>query len=254
MQGALLINLDRSPDRLVRCEPLLAQLGVTWERVTGIEGAKLPAERLASLNPFPAPHGEWYRPLTPGEIGCFLSHQACWQRIIDLGWSCGLVLEDDFAMADGFSPERLAALMATSDQWDVVKLTRLGTNAPLHLTLPQGLRLRGRGAGPIDGTAYLVSARGARKMVAQREHIWRPVDFDMKHHWERDLTLHWCDPDLFRQVSHEEAPSVIGDRSGHRRLPLAQKAQVYLRKYRYHIDFFLADQLHIGRRSVLGPR
>ena len=36
----LLINLDRSADRLARCAPILDGLGVSWERVPGIEGEK----------------------------------------------------------------------------------------------------------------------------------------------------------------------------------------------------------------------
>ena len=90
-----LINLDRSTDRLARCAPILDALGLTWERVPGIEGKKLPPEQLAALNPHPAPHGEWFRPLTPGEIGCFLSHLRCWQLIEERNLDCALVLEDE---------------------------------------------------------------------------------------------------------------------------------------------------------------
>ena len=250
MRQALLINLDRSADRLQRCTPLLDGLGLPWQRVPGVEGSRLPASQLAQLNPHPTRRGEWYRPLTPGEIGCFLGHMAAWRRIVEQGLACGLVLEDDFAPEEGFTPERLAALMDTADQWDVVKLTRLGRGAPLRQMLPHGVGLYGRGRGPIDGTAYLVSARGARKLLQAREHILRPVDFDLKHHWERDLTVYWGGPNLFKQVSHDEAPSLIGDRSGHRQLPLGPKARVYLRKYAYHLRFFLAEELGLGRRRA----
>ena len=54
------------------------------------------ADKLASLNPHPAPHGEWFRPLTPGEIGCFLSHLRCWELIQAQDTGVGIVLEDDF--------------------------------------------------------------------------------------------------------------------------------------------------------------
>ena len=96
-----LINLDRSADRLARCAPILDGLGLSWERVPGIEGKQLGAARLSALNPHPAPHGEWFRRLTPGEIGCFLSHLRCWQLTQEQDLDCAVILEDDFDVHDG---------------------------------------------------------------------------------------------------------------------------------------------------------
>jgi glycosyl transferase family 25 len=248
---AFLINLDRSQDRLARCIPLLEQMGISWERVTGIEGAKLPADELARLNPRPAPHGEWFRGLTPGEIGCFLSHIACWRLIAERGLDCALVLEDDFAPDDGFSAERLAAFADSSAHWDVLKLTRIGRNAKLAMPLEHGASIHHIGKGPIDGTGYLVSLAGARKLIQRREHLLRPVDFDLKHPWERGLRVCSGSPNQFRQVSHEEAASVIGDRTDYRQYPFFQRMGVYLRKHRYHVRYWLAHRLHIGRRKLI---
>lgn len=261
-----LINLDRSADRLARCAPLLDALGLTWERVPGIEGKKLPPEQLAALNPHPAPHGEWFRPLTPGEIGCFLSHLRCWQLIAERGIDCGLVLEDDFDVHDACTLQVLQTLAASATgahPWDVLKLTRLRRHARHVATLsPAGdtrtgvgpaLSLYFGGKGPEDGTAYLVSRRGAAKLTPKREHLLRPVDFELKHHWERDLTVYSAGPDLFWQVGSEVATSVIGDgRAAYRDFPPLQKAAVYLRKHRYHLRFWLANKLGLGRRKVLG--
>ena len=248
---ALLINLDRSQDRLARCIPLLEQMGISWERVPGVEGAKLPADTLAQLNPQPAPHGEWFRGLTPGEIGCFLSHIACWRLIAERQLDCALVLEDDFAPDEGFTAARLQAFADSCGQWDVLKLTRIGRNARLVAELGQGASLHRIGKGPIDGTGYLVSLAGARKLVQRREHLLRPVDFDLKHPWERGLTVYSGSPNQFRQVSHEEAASIIGDRTDYRQYPFFAKMAVYLRKHRYHIRYWLADRLGIGRRRLI---
>lgn len=254
-----LINLDRSADRLARCAPLLDALGVSWERVPGIEGRRLDAAQLASLNPHPAPHGEWFRPLTPGEIGCFLSHLRCWQLIEERGIDCGLVLEDDFQTFDACTLANLQALAASATgahPWDVLKLTRLRQGAKRVCDVPgQGtpLSLHFGGKGPEDGTAYLVSRRGAAKLTPKREHLLRPVDFELKHFWERDLTVYSANPDLFWQVGSEVAASVIGDgRAAYRDFPLRQKTAVYLRKHRYHLRFWLANKLGLGRRKVLG--
>ena len=84
-----------------------------------------------------------------------------------------------------------------------------------------------------------------------REHLLRPVDFELKHYWERGLRVLSARPNLFWQVSHEEAASVIGDRTDYRRYPPLQKAAVYLRKHRYHVRFWLANSLGLGRRRLL---
>lgn len=250
-----LINLERSGDRLARCTPLLDRLGLPWERVPGVEGKRLPPEQLAALNPHPAPHGEWFRPLTPGEIGCFLSHLRCWQLIEERGLDCALILEDDVDLHEACTPERLLALAASAQgpvPWDVLKVTRLRRGARTVATLGQGLALCQGGQGPEDAAAYMVSRRGAAKLTPQREHLLRPVDFDFKHTWERDLVVLSAQPDLFWQVGSDIAQSVIGGgRADYRAYPPLRKAQVYLRKHRYHLHFWLASQLGLMRRRVL---
>lgn len=251
----LLINLDRSSDRLARCAPLLDRLGVSWERVPGVEGKKLAAGELASLNPHPAPHGEWFRPLTPGEIGCFLSHLRCWQIIEERNLDCALVLEDDFDLRRECTLTRLQALAESATgpaPWDVLKLTRLRQGARTVASLGDGLELRQGGKGPEDGTAYLVSRRGAAKLTPRREQLLRPVDFELKHTWERDLVVCSASPDMFWQVGSDVTASVIGDgRASYRDFPPLQKTLVYLRKHRYHVRFWLASRLGLGRRNVL---
>lgn len=250
-----LINLDRSTDRLARCSLLLDRLGVEWERVPGVDGRQLPAEQLAALNPHPAPNGEWFRPLTPGEIGCFLSHLRCWQLIQEQDLDCGLVLEDDFDIHDACSLARLEALARSATgpaPWDVLKLTRLRKGARTVAEIGDGLALCEGGKGPEDGCAYLVSRQGAAKLTPHREHLLRPVDFDLKHVWERDLTVYSASPDMFWQVGADIAVSQIGDgRAAYRAFPPLQKAQVYLRKHRYHIRFWLARKLGLMQRNVL---
>jgi glycosyl transferase family 25 len=246
----LLINLDRSTDRLARCTAILDGLGLSWERVPAVEGAKLDPAYLRALNPYPAPHGEWFRPLTAGELGCFLSHIKCWQLIADRGLDCAVILEDDFATECEQTLTKLQLLATSCRQWDALKLTRLRQHAKHVSTLAPGIELRFGGKGSEDCTGYMVSHQGALKLIQHRRTLLRPVDFDLKHYWERNLTVLSASPNVFRQVSHEEAASVIGERSHYRHYPTWQKMQVYLRKYRYHLRFWLANQLGMGRHPL----
>lgn len=251
-----LINLDRSGDRLARCEPILDKLGLPWERVPAVEGKLLDPAYLKQINPHPAPHGEWFRPLTPGEIGCFLSHLRCWQLIVERGLDCALILEDDFNVHEDCTRERLQTLAASAQgphAWDVLKLTCLRRNPRRVSSLPGGVELMGSGGTvPEDASAYMVSRTGAARLIQRRDHLLRPVDYDIKHYWERGLRVMYAKPILFWQISHAEAPSVIGDRAAYRRYPFLAKTQVYLRKHRYQLRFWLAHRLGLGRRRLLG--
>lgn len=241
----LLINLDRSTERLVRCRAVLDGLGVAWERVAAIDGRDLDAEFLSRINPQPPPSAQWYRPLTPGEIGCFLSHLRCWRLILERQWDCALILEDDFAATSVCTAQALDVLAASHKQWDVLKLSCIGRDPMPVAALDAGLELCLRGRGPVDGTAYWVSNEGARKLVAERECVYRPVDFELKHHWERHLRLLAARPEMFGQIGHEQAPSIIGERTDYRSYPFLKKMGVYLRKHRYHARFWLADRLRL---------
>ncbi|WP_348625593.1 glycosyltransferase family 25 protein [Mesorhizobium sp. L2C084A000] len=73
----LVINLDRSPDRLARVTAEFARIGVPFERVQAIDARDRP-----DLDQLPQNVGYRNRlPLTDGEIACLLSHRACWAAI-----------------------------------------------------------------------------------------------------------------------------------------------------------------------------
>lgn len=101
-----LINLDADTERLAKCDAQLRRLGVSYERVPAILGKALSkAEKDRAVNRF-----LWWcnggRKVMDGEIGCALSHYACFRRIIDGGLGCACILEDDVILDDRF-PEVL---------------------------------------------------------------------------------------------------------------------------------------------------
>jgi glycosyl transferase family 25 len=112
----LVINLDRSPDRLTHMSKEFARMGIGFERVAGIDGKEHPE---LMLQPQHAIHAN--RPLAGSEIACLHSHRACWTIIAQDEAPYGAVFEDDMV----FSSKAGALLSDTS--WvpadaDVVKL------------------------------------------------------------------------------------------------------------------------------------
>jgi glycosyltransferase involved in cell wall biosynthesis/GR25 family glycosyltransferase involved in LPS biosynthesis len=63
----------------------------------------------------------WYqRDITPGEVGCVLSHIKCWKDASENNFNSVLVLEEDFALTQPFNQN----IITTLPKWDLVHLGR----------------------------------------------------------------------------------------------------------------------------------
>ena len=154
-----ILNLDRSPDRLLETEAQFGACRMPRFRVPGIEGARLPGPAVLRLG------GDFAR---RGTLGCFLAHAAAWEMMLAARLSHCLIVEDDtmplldlpgrwgiFGLPDGmdlcFVNDRMSPRVATP-------AFRLLTPAEaLHQFPPD------RNAPGADG--YLISASGARKLL-----------------------------------------------------------------------------------------
>ncbi|KAH8074321.1 hypothetical protein JL721_1876 [Aureococcus anophagefferens] len=134
---AMLINLDRAPDRLAFMEKQFAEHGVRYERFPAVDGAAVagdPAvvvEGCAVEYCAPADFGiereRWCREgkkLRVGEIGCVLSHLACIKRVYEANeHEAVVVVEDDISLE--FVPKWTRSLgdIARADGWGIVKIS-----------------------------------------------------------------------------------------------------------------------------------
>lgn len=82
------INLERREDRRTRMENMLEILGIDGKRMEGVDGLALNFSSLISMGVKPIPAYRdilTERPMTYGEVGCFLSHYKIWQDILENG-------------------------------------------------------------------------------------------------------------------------------------------------------------------------
>jgi glycosyl transferase family 25 len=127
----LVINLDRSTDRLQRIGKRLDALGLSWERLPASDGRQLDMNDPALIDreEFGRRHGK--RPL-PGELGCYLSHVRALRRLMASDAEFGLVLEDDGRLQDSL-PGIVNQLMQASTDWDLVKFSGVHHGHPRAL-------------------------------------------------------------------------------------------------------------------------
>ena len=173
----LYINLDQATGRRTHIETIFEDLTIVPTRVPAIDGRKLDEPDYRKLNP-PTPT---YQPLTPGEIGCFLSHRRVWQMIADGNEPMVAVFEDDVHLAQD------ACKWITNFDWvpkgvDFVKLDT--HNQPVLLgtetSLPDSHRRLSKIHSEVLNTAgYLISRRCAAQLLQMLSVMEKPVDVQM---------------------------------------------------------------------------
>ena len=180
-----LINLDRRVDRLANARGQLERIGL-WshtERVPAIDLGQ-PGTTLDTVLSKVAEHGcaltalatkrlqlppeskLFGMDLTPGAVGCALSHRAVWQKIVNRKDRVALILEDDVE----FSPKMRSTFM---DRWSRVPsdwglvylggLDLLASGKPPRPFVADGVRYAFDGHREL--TAYVVHADTARRCL-----------------------------------------------------------------------------------------
>jgi glycosyl transferase family 25 len=100
----LVINLDRSPDRLAHITAEFARIGITFERIVAIDARDHPD---MVLQPQDAMYA--VRRLSHSEVACMHSHRVCWSIIAQDDAPYGAVFEDDMVFS-----AKAGALLADS--------------------------------------------------------------------------------------------------------------------------------------------
>ncbi|XP_077590628.1 procollagen galactosyltransferase 1 [Stigmatopora nigra] len=125
-----MINLRRRSDRRERMLRALHQQEIDCKVTEAVDGKALNMSDIQAMgihmlagysDPY---HG---RPLTKGELGCFLSHYNIWKEIVERGLPTSLVIEDDLRF-EVFFKRRLMYLMSDiADEgldWDLIYIGR----------------------------------------------------------------------------------------------------------------------------------
>lgn len=174
---ALVINLDRSPERLRDVTARFRVMGIEIERFPAVD-ARLERERCAA-----ALHLGWFRTFTrrdcvPGEIGCALSHFALWESLRDRAGDTFLVLEDD-AVPTQLLCDLPLALKSLPDDWEILVLADDMSTGPFWSRWAGAIELV-RYARP----GYLSVAYVVHRRFLKRRRLWtrpRPFRFSLDY-------------------------------------------------------------------------
>jgi glycosyl transferase family 25 len=224
------INLDGSDARWASATAALTAAGIAFVRLPAFDGRGKTA--LPLYDPAAA-RARFGRPLTGGEVGCFLSHLDGARRFLATGAPLGLVLEDDLACAPdaGARLDHLTARLTAMPGWWVANLgepvRRFGSDLGDGLLQAHYF--------PVTTTAILWTRDGATAFLAQATRIDMPVD-----HWLRwwmgrhDRGLGLADPIFRTSGADSEIDAATHRRASPRglRYGLSKQRRLWTNKWR----------------------
>jgi glycosyl transferase family 25 len=237
------INLASSTQRMQAISEHLHSLGLAFERVEAVWGKDLSERELANLYSPQANHQRFYRPLSAGEIGCYASHLNVWRAMVDGCVPLALVLEDDMEL-DARMPVLLQAMeaMEATQAWDMVKLVGMRpAEAARKWPFIEGFDWVDCKRLPSQTGAYVIRLSGATKLARRAAPFSRPIDVELRHHWEFDLKVLALSPYPAREAPTAQLTTI----GFSRRLSAGQR----LRKWRYQLAYSFHNAWHRWRHG-----
>lgn len=206
MPPVFVINLDKSPERMAKIAKRLNELEIPFERISGVYGADLSEYDLNSAYSARLNARTYRRPLTKGEIGCYMSHLKAWKAIVDSSIPCALVIEDDI-LIDSNIKTLCEKLNKIAYSYDIVKFFCKKSKPKVikKVSMGNGYNLCRFKKVPIGNLAQLISLEGAQKLLKNFSTFGRSVDEDIQHWWEADLNVLGVFPSAVNIINNAES-------------------------------------------------
>jgi glycosyl transferase family 25 len=148
--------------------------------------------------------------LSPGEVGCFLSHRKCWQMIVDSGEDYALIAEDDLGLDAKVWNDALALITAHAGPDRFIRLPAKRREAPRKIIARQGEAVLFQP--PVVGlqtVCQVVGRNAAKRLLAASARIDRPVDTFLQMHWVTGQRVLTIIPNGVRELTAETGGSTI---------------------------------------------
>ncbi|TGQ65611.1 glycosyltransferase family 25 protein [Mesorhizobium sp. M00.F.Ca.ET.186.01.1.1] len=256
----LVINLDRSPDRLAHMTAEFARMGIAFERVAAIDARERPDLVLQPQHALYA-----VRRLSGSEVACLHSHRACWTIIAQDDAPYGAVFEDDIVFS-----AKAGALLADTD-WvpadaDIVKLETFFQRTVIQrggISVGPGFSVSRLRKNHIGSGGYLLSRQAARDLLQASAEVNVAIDsliFDPAFATSTGKTIYQLVPALCAQDQFmgNSLPSLIhqgrqdewvaSGLAGQSRKPVIER----IRREAWRIARWIADFCRF-RRQIIVP-
>ncbi len=184
------INLERSADRRAEMSALLDPLHIHYTFFKAVDGSAL---NICTLPDYDRTRRLLFfgHDLSPGEIGCLLSHRAVFQHMVDNNIAHAVVLEDDVIVVSDFAAV-INDLLAAPVAWDVVRFLAYekvqkaaGRDICALPTKPYTLSRISTLSGGAYG--YMLNLKAAQTFLRHMKKTAIPVDTLQGYVWKTGL-------------------------------------------------------------------
>lgn len=205
------ISLTRRRDRRTHMEQLLAERGLSGEFIDAVDGLSLTSAELSRYDRSKA-LAVYGAEMSPGEIGCCLSHLKVYETMLARGDELALVLEDDIECDVDFAETLRAVVDHSREPWLVLRLqSTKGSIIAGDCAATAGdrvERVRGRSvarlrSGVLGGCGYLIRREGAARLLRYGRRPFMPADQLIDRYWENGI-----DPYVLRPFPVRQSPRI----------------------------------------------
>lgn len=226
---AFIIHLRRATARQLHVDRLVAACPVPAEIVDAVDGSLLSAGEQADVY-VPNLHRPSYPfELRPAEIGCFLSHRLCWQKIVDEDLPFALVFEDDALLNTEIATEalQLAETHIAQNGYIQLPVRPTGDTTPVVAQSGRARLLRPRIV-PLRLSGQMISRSAAQQLLRLTNVFDRPVDTFLQMFWLTGIRPLAVEPSGLSDCTQEAGGSTIS-----RHKPLGERVTRELKRFRY---------------------
>jgi glycosyl transferase family 25 len=177
------LNLKQDKHRLRFMQRQLRNLRLEFTVVKAVNGNLLTSEEWNRYSKKKAIRVSG-RELTPGEVGCALSHARMWERMDRENLREVLILEDDVLISEAL-PRILAKRSRLPKDWEMVNFSTDAPQEPFGRFLTDIYRASRHKDWADRSSAYLLRLRGARKLLQHVYPIGHTADGLT---WRTDIT------------------------------------------------------------------
>jgi len=220
-----IINLDSDKEKLAATKAVVNSIGFTAERFPAVLGRSLDLSAVKEVTSYARKF------LEPATIGIFMSHKSVWKQVIKKQLPHAFVAEDDLFLdlpANYVRKYITNALKELPTDWDILYLGYAGlTNAPdeistflstiiyLNPALKKGKyrKISERlftPSFPLASPAYLISQKGAKKLLKSLRNIDSHVDLSIA---QKISEGGWSVYALQRRMIHQTSSHTTGSTS-----------------------------------------
>jgi glycosyl transferase family 25 len=238
-----IVNLVRATQRRNIMLDRLAALGLEAEILSAVDGRLLGA---SDLPPGTEPG------LTPGEIGCYLSHVNAWKTVMQRELPYAIVLEDDVIISKDLM-NVVEEITALEIPFDAVRLSAIFPVRGIPVaSLPGNGHLVITTKPPCGTQGYLVSLDGAKRLLSRLAVPKQPVDVAFDRYWKYGLCIPVVVPSVVEEDRLQESTIVNRIRDTHRVTLISRISHLAEKRCRKIAAYFMARRLL--KYGLLGNR